>query len=84
MKTEEILRKYCDIKRMKSISPLTSGMYPTINEFGHALKEGRVAGDYNKSLTIVSNNPYENFNFITPEGEDEDEEPESNYSLTGY
>jgi hypothetical protein len=83
MRIEEILSKYCDIKRMKSVGTLTSGTYPTINEFLHALKEGRVAGDYNKSLTIVSNNPYENFNFIIPEDEDEEEE-ESNYSLTGY
>jgi hypothetical protein len=85
MKTEEILRKYCDIKRMKSISPLTSNMYPAINEFGRALKEGRVAGDYKKRLKIVSNNPLENFIFVFPEDEEnEEEEPESNYSLTGY
>ena len=61
-----IRQKYNAITmNLHSIGQHTYNEYPTFNEFKTALKEGRVSGNYDKRVTIVSNNANDNFTFIS-------------------
>lgn len=59
-----IEEKYDAIREMQSVSRLTIGKYPTIYEFRDAIEEGRVSGDYDKRITIVSLNGLSEYTFI--------------------
>jgi len=49
--------KYFKILELSSVGKSTAGTYPTFKEFRDALDSGRVYGDYDKRVVIVSNNP---------------------------
>lgn len=51
------LKKYEALKALRNIDPITAPALPTRNQFFRALAEGRVCGDYEKRIVIVSNNP---------------------------
>jgi len=57
-------RKYVKMIHLRSIGQSTSGTYPSLFGFKKALSEGRVSGDYDKRITIVSNDPNEEYRFV--------------------
>ena len=56
--------KYESIRAMASISEYTHNKYPTRSAFKRAIREGRVAGDYDKRIVIVSDDPRESYTFV--------------------
>lgn len=63
MKKLNASEKYQRLHIMKSVGQFTRYEYPTLAEFKRALRENRVAGDYNKKIVIVSQFPYSNYTF---------------------
>ncbi|MFC1713567.1 hypothetical protein ACFL6S_07865 [Candidatus Poribacteria bacterium] len=55
--------KYKAIIAMESIDSKTAGRYPTKVQFLEALAEGRVAGDFQNRVVIVSTDPQHQYRF---------------------
>lgn len=55
--------KYKIILNMESIDPNTAGRYPTKVQFLEALAEGRVAGDFENRVVIVSTDLQQQYRF---------------------
>jgi hypothetical protein len=55
--------KYRAIINMESIDPNTVGRYPTKAQFLEALADGRVAGDFENRVVIVSTDPQQQYRF---------------------
>ena len=55
--------KYKAIISMESIDPSTAGRYPTKAQFLEALAEGRVAGDFQNRVVVVSTDPQHQYRF---------------------
>ena len=55
--------KYKAIIVMESIDSKTTGRYPTKAQFLEALAEGRVAGDFQNRVVIVSTDPQHQYRF---------------------
>lgn len=55
--------RYRAIINMESIDPNTAGRYPTKAQFLEALADGRVAGDFENRVVIVSTNPQQQYRF---------------------
>ncbi len=55
--------KYRTILNMESIDPNTAGRYPTKAQFLEALADGRVAGDFENRVVIVSIDPQQQYRF---------------------
>lgn len=56
--------KYNWILSMRSIGELTYNEYPSYAEFRRAHRDGRICGDYDGKLVIVSLNPRKNYTFV--------------------
>ena len=56
--------KYDEIRSMESIGQHTAGKHPSKTAFFRALAEGRVAGDYEKGIRIVSNDANRSYQFV--------------------
>ena len=56
--------KYKAIIAMESIDTKTVGRYPTKAQFLEALADGRVAGDFQNRVVIVSIDPQHQYRFI--------------------
>jgi len=55
--------KYKAIIVMESIDTKTAGRYPTKAQFLEALADGRVAGDFENRVVIVSTDPQHQYRF---------------------
>ena len=58
MTMREKYDRICDMNSIGGGNTMhTFDKYPTFTEFKRALRQGRVCGDYGRSIRIVSNNP---------------------------